>query len=72
MNLKLVYAVFVKSELLNSEPRISQECYTTLKDAQDFIEHRSDKPRKITEYHYKSAEREYKIYDLLVNEDKVN
>ncbi len=59
-----IYAVTVQSEY--SLPKLSEECYTTLKEAQDFIETRSDKPEKITEYKYQSARTEYKIHTLQI------
>ena len=34
---------------------ISQEAYTTLKKAQDFIERRAGDPQPITDFHYRSG-----------------
>lgn len=59
-----VYAIMVQSEY--SLPKLSGECYITLKEAQKFIESRSDKPKKITEYKYQSALMEYKIHILQI------
>lgn len=59
-----IYAVTVQSEY--SMPKLSGECYTTLKEAQNFIESRSDKLEKITDYKYQSNQIEYKIHILQI------
>lgn len=35
--------------------RVSQEAYTTLKKAQDFIEHREGDPQPVNDFHYRSG-----------------
>jgi hypothetical protein len=43
--------------------KVSQEGYRTLKQAQAFIESRSDNPQKLTEYLYRSYDyTDYLIY----------
>ena len=34
--------------------KVSQEGYTTLEKAQAFIESRSDKPKQVTPFHYRT------------------
>lgn len=47
--------------------KISQEGYKTLKEAQDFIKNRSDKPiKKCGDFIYKSSETVYRIYEIQV------
>jgi hypothetical protein len=47
--------------------RISQEGYTTLAAAQAFIESRSDRPEKVTEYIYRTHDlTDYLIYDIQI------
>lgn len=47
-----------------SIPKISQEAYSTLIGAQNFIVHRDDEPRKLTDFQYESDRYEYNIYEL--------
>lgn len=45
--------------------RVSQEGYTSLEKAQAFIESRSDKPTKQSEYLYRSTDfTDYLIYEV--------
>lgn len=44
--------------------KISQEAYTSIEKAQRFIESRSDKPKKITPYHYAGIKYDYYINEL--------
>lgn len=59
-----VYAVTVQGEY--SLPKLSGECYAKLEEAQSFVESRSDKPEKITDYKYQSDRTEYKIHILQI------
>lgn len=58
-----VYIVMVQAEY--SLPKVSQEAYSTLIGAQNFIEHRGDVPKKLTDFHYKSNRYEYIIHELV-------
>lgn len=47
--------------------RVSQEGYSSLTKAQAFIEGRADRPQKITEYMYRTADyTDYLIYEIEV------
>lgn len=47
--------------------KVSQEGYRTLKQAQAFIESRSDNPQKLTEYLYRSDDyTDYLIYIVTI------
>ena len=57
------YIVFVESKLDGN--RVSSEAYKTLREAQRFIENRSDRPQKQTEYTYRGGGYNfYTIYDI--------
>lgn len=60
--MKHIYIVVVQAEY--SLPKVSQEAYSTLIGAQNFIEHRGDRPRKLTDFQYESDRCEYNIYEL--------
>jgi len=57
-----IYIVVIQAEY--SLPKVSQEAYSTLIGAQNFIEHRGDEPRKLTDFQYESDRYEYNIYEL--------
>lgn len=59
-----VYIVVIQAEY--SLPKVSQEAYSTLIGAQNFIEHRGDAPRKLTDFQYESDRYEYNIYELVL------
>ena len=44
--------------------KVSQEGYRNLKDAQLFIEGRSDSPYKLTDFKYQGTKNIYKIYEI--------
>ena len=60
-----VYIVTVQPYNFNWE-KISQEGYSTLKLAQEFIESRSDHPQKIDDFRYQSERNIYRIYEISV------
>ena len=58
-----VYIVQVIPEA--SLGKVSQQGFTTLEKAQAFIESRSDKPKKFTEYIYRTEDStDYLIYEV--------
>ena len=60
-----VYVVKVTPEALES--KVSQEGYDSLKKAQDFIERRSGRPRKLNEYRYRDEDfTEYEICEVRI------
>lgn len=60
-----VYVVEVIPEA--SLGKVSQEGYTTLEKAQAFVEGRSDKPERVTPFHYRTADfTDYLIYEISV------
>ena len=62
-----VYAIAVRSD---GSEKLSQEAYSSLEAAQQFIESRRPCPKKVREMLYQDDEgREYLIHDLLVRED---
>lgn len=62
-----VYAVSIRAD--DSE-KLSQEAYSSLEAAQQFIESRRPRPEKVREMFYQDGEgREYLVHDLLVRED---
>ena len=63
MNYIYIVAVKPKTQLWE---KISQEGYRTLKDAQDFILSRSNKPRSLTEFTFESERNYYRIYEIQV------
>ena len=50
----------------NGVEKVSQEGYTTLEKAWAFIERRSDKPKRVNAFRYRSPERSYLIYEISV------
>lgn len=66
--LEYVYVVQIVSKNTKDVGRISQEAYKTLSKAQNFIENRSDKPKKFTEYIYESTDNVYLIYKLTISD----
>lgn len=50
--------------------KISMESYESLLEAQEFIESRTDKPMKETEFIYQSQENRYLIHELYVKPSK--
>ena len=60
-----VYIVTVQHQDYTWE-KISQEGYSTLKLAQQFIENRSDNPQKIDDFRYQSERNIYRIYEIRV------
>lgn len=62
-----VYAVKVR---FSGNEKLSQEAYSSLEAAQQFVESRRPRPEKVREMLYQDDEgREYLIHDLLVRED---
>ena len=62
-----VYAIAVRTD---GTEKLSQEAYSSLEAAQQFIESRHPRPKKVREMLYQDDEgREYLIHDLLVRED---
>lgn len=62
-----VYAVVVqvKTSTMVGQKKVSQECYRSLDDAIQFIEHRADKPmRDHLALAWKSSTHVYEIVDL--------
>lgn len=63
--MKKVYIVTVQHANYIWE-KVSQEGYDSLIKAQKFIESRSDKPEKFTDFNYKSDSNIYRIYEISV------
>ena len=62
-----VYAVSIRAD---GSEKLSQEAYSSLEAAQQFIESRRPRPEKVREMFYQDGEgREYLVHDLLVRED---
>lgn len=68
--MKHVYIVTVRPTEYIWE-KVSQECYTTLSGAQFFIEHRSDKPVRITPFKYQGELNSYSIQELTLIDTSV-
>lgn len=62
--MKKVYAVVVEAQY--SQPRVSQEAYTSLDKAQKFIETRSDAPIKQSDFYYIGKKCAYYIKELSI------
>lgn len=62
--IKHIYVVEVRSH--GFDYNISQEAYDGYDKAVAFILSRSDKPNKVTIYHYESDENDYIIHDLIL------
>lgn len=62
--MKHIYIIEVHTEY--AMPKVSQEAYTSLDKAQDFIEHRSDEPKKVSEFRYESNRHTYLIQELVL------
>lgn len=65
--MKYVYVVTVQPITYTWE-KVSQECYSTLDNAQKFIESRADKPVKFDDFRYQGTTNVYRIYELQVKE----
>ena len=63
--MKYVYVVTVQPITYTWE-KLSQEGYSTLKDAQKFIENRADKPVKYDDFRYQGTTNVYRIYEISV------
>ena len=59
-----VYVIQVNPK--GGQSRVSSEAYKTLGQAQAFIENRSDKPEKFSEFIYESEENLYLIFQLKI------
>ena len=60
-----VYVIEVIPEA--SFGKVRQEGYTTLEKAQAFIESRSDKPKQVTPFHYRTDDfTDYLIYEIKI------
>ena len=66
MRTKRIYVINIEHKATNTA-RISQEAYSQLKDAQTFIQKRSDSPHRITPFLYTSEKYKYIINDVFVH-----
>lgn len=63
----MVYIVTVQNGDFLWE-KISQEGYSSLSKAQEFIESRSDNPKKLDDFIYQSLNKVYRIYEISVRD----
>ena len=59
--------IYIIMVITDKDTSISQEGYISLKDAQDFIKSRSDKPDEITEFWFESDTHAYKIREIHIS-----
>ena len=59
--------IYIITVITDNDTYISQEGYISLKDAQDFIKGRGDKPQEITEFWFESDTHAYKIREIHIS-----
>lgn len=59
--------IYIVEVITNTSTHVSQEGYISLKDAQDFIKSRSDKPDEVTEFWFESDTHAYKIREIHIS-----
>lgn len=59
--------IYIIEVITNTLVSVSQEGYISLKDAQDFIKGRSDKPDEVTEFWFESNTHTYKIKEIHIS-----
>lgn len=59
--------IYIVTVITDKDTYISQEGYFSLKDAQEFIKSRSDKPDEVTEFWFESDTQAYKIREIHIS-----
>lgn len=59
--------IYIIEVITNTSAHISQEGYISLKDAQNFIKGRGDKPQEVTEFWFESDAHTYKIKEIHIS-----
>lgn len=65
VKVKHIFTIEVRS---CGDYRISDEAFGSYDDAANFILRRSDRPQKVTAYHFESDSCDYIIHDLTIRE----
>lgn len=63
--MRKAYIISSTNKLSNST-KISQEGYSSLKKAQEFLEHRTGNPQKVTEWHFENRFYSYQILEISI------
>lgn len=59
--------IYIVEVITNKNVHVNQEGYLSLKDAQEFIKSRSDKPEEVTEFWFESDLHTYKIREIHIS-----
>ena len=59
--------IYIIEVITNTSVHVSQEGYFSLKDAQNFIKGRGDKPQEVTEFWFESDAHTYKIKEIHIS-----